>query len=216
MIDIILSNLGGSGESSLGIVEIMLAFFPYIMLSLIIEIYITQVLGPLSIQTLIRVKNKRVYHLSHLFAIFIIVLLFIIFFLTVLAVFTLLIYKNIFQNDPAFNNEPAYTFFRVIINIAIVQFLGAFVLSLFQLLITQYTQKFKLSLLIINMIYFSHFVAQNDFFPLGEHIRVGSLGVKSAVMFPSLLFEYASFHIVLSFFLIIFILNSKKLTVNAS
>lgn len=72
-VDIYLVSIGGVAIENLHLIQIFIVLLPYFAIAIIVDVYMTQMIGRPTLYSMIRMKNKLYFILSHILTLFIII-----------------------------------------------------------------------------------------------------------------------------------------------
>lgn len=212
-LDYIIIALGGYDINNIDFMTIIIAIYPYILIAMLIERYISDFIEKKEMWILIRVNNKKIYYIGHIITIGIFILLLI--FIYDLMLFGCSINfgnlnkigEQVTKNID--NLVDIYAIKRILINIFLVQVLGVFTMSMLQVLILKYTKKVLNGILVVITIYIL-----NIYIPkiksIGTFILINKINVISYNGNGQSVNAFIIQNILVSFILIFLILKIDK------
>ncbi|PZD95420.1 hypothetical protein DNH61_12855 [Paenibacillus sambharensis] len=179
LLDAVIFNYGGYPEYKVAIMQLLVSIFPYLMFSVFLELYLLRNMGAKAQHYLIRLNNKYEYYFSHFLSILIFV---VIYFITYnVGLFGMVALKFPLNSMMELSGSRTYSIYQIIVNIICVQIIGTYTISLIQIIITQITKKFHVSIVFIGIIYISHFIFPKLLFPIGQNVYLTKTNVLSSI-----------------------------------
>ncbi|KGR92131.1 hypothetical protein CD30_02050 [Ureibacillus massiliensis 4400831 = CIP 108448 = CCUG 49529] len=186
-LEVYMLSIGGVNIEQLHLLQMFIVLLPYLGITLVVDVYITQVMARHAINTIIRIEKKIIFMLSHVISLFSIIVIMLLIYHGMLLIISFFLYDGSQMNATLFpwltkNHENA--FFVLFVYSFFGQLLGTFCISCVQLAISTKLNRLSSGFIIIAIIYFIQFIYP---FVLAQHTFVSNILIDNSAYLRFLL-----------------------------
>ncbi|MFD2671767.1 hypothetical protein [Marinicrinis sediminis] len=167
LLNTLMNIFGGKNPIEMSVIQIMYAYFPYLLIGLIVEAYIYYSLGSKNIFSLIRINSRRIFNGAQLATVGLLVL---VFFISYYLIY-LSIWHSFYDMNPIYTTETSV----VILMTISIQWIGAYTISLVQIVTALTFNKNNIGYLVMILIYFVHILFPQNNLVIGQNILLGKM-----------------------------------------
>ncbi|WP_270165664.1 hypothetical protein [Paenibacillus sp. SYP-B4298] len=197
-VDAVLDALGRRSVQDMTILQLFIAMSPYMMIGLITELYSSHLLGAPAVQMLMRVRNTRIYLASAITILLLVTILFIV-------LYTGSLFMLSYWLTPSTEKLAVGKFMSVLL----VQIIGAYTQTMLQLVITQWSGRFRIGFLCIIILMLFQVVFPQLAFPLGAQIFIGQIDFFSSNPDAIPIGQFVILHVLLCITAVVALLKKK-------
>lgn len=206
--EIYLLSIGGTNVEQLHLIQMFIVLLPYLGIAVIVDVYITQMMGKHAIYTITRMKRRALFIKSHLVTLFFILFFLLFIYHCSLITISFSIYNGSQISEPLFPWLSVYeNKFQLILFIFSGQLLGTFCTTCVQLIVSTKLNRYGSSFIVIAILYFLQLVVP---FNLGQHIFISNIVTDYATFLRFVLIQLI---IISGSIMYLYVISKRNITV---
>jgi hypothetical protein len=189
-LDVYLLSIGGLESEQLNLIQMFIVLLPYFGIAIIVDVYMAQMMGKQAIYSILRMKKKVFFIVSHLLSIFLIIVFMLVIYHGAMIFITFSIYDTTQLSQilfPWISVTHESVLLKLIIPSLLVKIVGAFCVSCVQLAVSIHMNKFGSGFIFVVIIYLLQLAFP---FILGQHTFISNIlkDSLSYILFMSIQF----------------------------
>ncbi|MDI3311918.1 MAG: hypothetical protein QJR05_10910 [Thermoanaerobacterium sp.] len=209
-LDVYLLSIGGVESEQLHLIQMFIVLLPYFGIAIIVDVYMTQMMGRQAIYSILRMKKKVFFIVSHILSLFLIIVLMLLIYHGSLLFITYSIYDSTQLTETLFpwisvTNEDVFS--ELIFPSFLVQIVGTFCVSCVQLAVSIHLNRFGSGFIFVVIVYLLQLAFP---FVLGQHTFISNILKDSS---SSILFFIIQFLIIGGSSMYLYLTSKKNIII---